>query len=58
MSGFVAGKSSAIYLMVLNEVLREVLDKTPVPILVPKSLGVNGDNPTQVDSLIHHYFAG
>jgi hypothetical protein len=57
-SGFVAGKSSAIYLMVLNEVLREVLDKTPVPILVPRSLRANGNEPTQFDSLIYRYFAG
>jgi len=57
-SGFVAGKSSAIYLIVLNEVLRQVLDKTPVPILVPKSLRVNGNESTQIDSLIYRYFAG
>ncbi len=57
-SGFVAGKSSAIYLIVLNQVLRQVLDKTPVPILVPKSLGMNGSEPPQIDSLIYRYFAG
>jgi hypothetical protein len=56
-SGFVAGKSSAIYLIVLNEALRQVLDKTPVPILVPKSLGVNGSESPQIDSLIYRYFA-
>jgi len=56
-SGFVAGKSSAIYLIILNEVLREVLEKKPVPILVPESLGSNGNNPTQTDSLIYRYFA-
>jgi hypothetical protein len=56
-SGFVAGKSSAIYLIVLNDVLRQVLDKTPVPILVPKSLGANGSEPPQIDSLIYRYFA-
>jgi hypothetical protein len=57
-SGFVAGKSSAIYLIVLNEVLRQVLDRTPVPILVPKSLGANGSEAPQIDSLIYRYFAG
>jgi hypothetical protein len=57
-SGFVAGKSSAIYLIVLNEVLRQVLDKTPVPILVPKSLGVNGSEAPEIDSLMYRYFAG
>ncbi|MFC1878296.1 hypothetical protein ACFLZW_00135 [Chloroflexota bacterium] len=56
-SGYVAGKSSAIYLMILNEVLREVLDKRPVPILVPESLGANGKDPDRIDSLIYRYFA-
>ena len=57
-SGFVAGKSSAIYLMVLNEVLREVFDRRPVPILVPESLRLNGHEAAQIDSLIYRYFAG
>jgi hypothetical protein len=56
-SGFVAGKSSAIYLMVMNEVLRKVLDKTPVPILVPQSLRDAESDHIQVDSLIYRYFA-
>jgi hypothetical protein len=56
-SGFVAGKSSAIYLMVMNEVLRKVLDKTPVPILVPQSLRNAESDLIQVDSLIYRYFA-
>lgn len=56
-SGFVAGKSSAIYLIILNEVLREVLGKTPVPILVPESLRLDGYEATQIDSLIYRYFA-
>ncbi len=56
-SGFVAGKSSAIYLMVMNEVLRKVLDKTPVPILVPQSLRDVESDQIQVDSLIYRYFA-
>jgi hypothetical protein len=57
-SGFVAGKSSAIYLMILNEVLREVLDKKPVPILVPESLRLGGSESAQIDSLLYRYFAG
>jgi hypothetical protein len=56
-SGFVAGKSSAIYLMVMREVLRKVLDKTPVPILVPQSLRDAESDHIQVDSLIYRYFA-
>ena len=55
-SGFVAGKSSALYLLVLNEVVREVLDNTPVPILVPESLGKNHGDPAKFDSLMYRYF--
>ncbi len=57
-SGFVAGKSSAIYLIVMNEVLRRVLDKMPVPILVPAKLELNENDPIQIDSLIYRYLAG
>jgi hypothetical protein len=56
-SGFVAGKSSAIYLMVMNQVLRQTLDKTPVPILVPNGLEPNGSTDNQFDSLIFRYLA-
>jgi hypothetical protein len=57
-SGYVAGKSSALYLIVLNQVLRQVLAKTPVPILVPESLGHGAPRPAGADSLLYHYFAG
>lgn len=57
-SGFVAGKSSAIYLIVMNQVLRKVLDKTPVPILVPESLKAKENGNGQFDSLLYRYFAG
>jgi hypothetical protein len=57
-SGFVAGKSSAIYLMILDEVLWKVLGKKPVPILVPESLRINDSEATQVDSLIYRYISG
>ena len=56
-SGFVAGKSSAIYLMVLNQVLRKVLAKTSVPVLVPESLTGQERSPHH-DSLIYRYLAG
>jgi hypothetical protein len=56
-SGFVAGKSSALYLMVMNQVMRRVLDKTPVPILVPVSLGQENDTSEEPDSLIYKYMA-
>jgi hypothetical protein len=39
--------------MVMNEVLRKVLDRRPVPILVPQ--GLNGGG--QIDSLVYRYFA-
>jgi hypothetical protein len=55
-SGFVAGKSSAIYLITLNEVLCSALGKKPVPILVPASLKQNGSNDNPIDSLIYRYF--
>jgi hypothetical protein len=55
-SGFVAGKSSALYLIVMNAVLRKVLGKTAVSILAPVNLELQ-DN-IQFDSLIFRYLAG
>jgi hypothetical protein len=55
-SGFVAGRSSALYLIVLNAVLRQVLGKSTVPVLVPESLAEQNDSPDQIDSLIYSYF--
>jgi hypothetical protein len=59
-SGVVAGKSSAIYGMVLNRVLREALDKEPVPMLVPEGLTSPdaGDNDLVADSLMVTYLMG
>jgi hypothetical protein len=54
-SGYVAGKSSALYLLIINAVLRQVLGKTTVPILVPESLGRSNSIPDQVDSLLYDY---
>lgn len=54
-SGVVAGKSSALYGIVLNEVLSKVLGKKPVPVLVPTSLGEKENSPRQFDSLIYSY---
>jgi hypothetical protein len=54
-SGYVAGKSSALYLLIINDVLQEVLGKTTVPILVPESLGKSNLAPDQVDSLLYDY---
>jgi len=49
-SGAIVGKSSALYGIVLNQVLKEALSKTPVPMLVPNSSG-----DTNPQSLIHNY---
>jgi hypothetical protein len=59
-SGVVAGKSSAIYGMVLNRVLRVALDKEPIPMLVPEDLTSSApDGPRLVaDSLIVNYLLG
>ena len=54
-SGYVAGKSSALYLLVINEMLQQVLGKIPVPILVPESLAKSDPAPDQVDSLLYDY---
>ena len=54
-SGYVAGKSSALYLLIINDVLQQVLGKTTVPILVPESLGRSNPSPDQVDSLLYDY---
>lgn len=55
-SGFVAGRSSAIYLIVFSEVMRRVLGKRPVPIMVPAALGTAAKREGLVDSLLHRYF--
>ena len=54
-SGYVAGKSSALYLLIINDVLRQVLGKITVPILVPESLGKSSSEPDEVDSLLYDY---
>jgi hypothetical protein len=53
-SGYVAGKSSALYGLVLNRVLEKALGKRPIPIYVPSNLGKNCGE--QVDSLVYSYF--
>lgn len=56
-SGFVAGKSSGIYLLVLNAVMRRALKKTPVPVLLPAGLQAGTDGSDEPDSLIYRYLA-
>jgi hypothetical protein len=59
-SGVVAGKSSAIYGMVLNRVLREALGKQPIPMLVPEGLTSleTGGTRLVADSLMVSYLLG
>lgn len=57
-SGFLAGKSSALYLIVLNAVMQKVLGKTPAPILVPPQIAFQESLHGQFDSLIFQYLAG
>jgi hypothetical protein len=59
-SGVVAGKSSAIYGMVLNRVLRDALHKDPIPILVPSSLTSRGADGGRLvaDSMMVSYLLG
>jgi hypothetical protein len=54
-SGYVGGKSSTLYLLIINDILQQVLGKNPVPILVPESLGRPDPAPDQVDSLLYDY---
>jgi hypothetical protein len=56
-SGLVVGRSSALYGLVFNEVLRRALDWTPLPMYVPAGLGGPAGAATP-DSLLYHYFYG
>lgn len=57
-SGLVAGRSSALYGLVLGEVLQRVLGARPVPMLVPDGLlrMLSGGDPAH--SLLHAYLTG
>jgi len=55
-SGLVAGRSSGLYLMVINSVLRQVLGVSPVPILLPVGLDPLSSSPEIIDSLLYDYF--
>ena len=56
-SGLVVGRSSALYGLVFNEVLRQALDWPPVPMYVPAGLGRPRTDGAP-DSLLYHYFYG
>jgi hypothetical protein len=57
-SGHVAGKSSALYGLVLNAVMRDGLGIEPVPVLVPEQLGDESPPSPFIDCLLHRYFFG
>lgn len=53
-SGVVAGKSSALYLMVFHAVMRDVLGMKPLPVFVPDLTA----GSLEYDSLFSHYILG
>jgi hypothetical protein len=57
-SGLVMGKSSALYGLIMKEVLTKVLGQPPVPFLVPKSFAPASEFPPEFDSLVYHFLAG
>ncbi|MEE8305302.1 MAG: hypothetical protein V3S24_23010 [Candidatus Tectomicrobia bacterium] len=55
-SGYIGGGSSGIYYgLVMKQVLEKVLHKRRVPILLPQPIGVAGNDPEPVDSLLYRY---
>jgi hypothetical protein len=59
--GVVGGRSSAVYCMVLNRVLREALGKEPIPMLVPVSLASAngaGTRPAAESLVVSYLLAG
>lgn len=58
-SGWVAGRSSALYALVFNKVQSDVFGERPIPILVPEAAtGHAGDPDPAVTSLLHAYVTG
>jgi hypothetical protein len=54
-SGWVGGRSTALYGMVFNEVLTDVLGRRPLPVLLPAHLGLEGG---EGETLLVGYLAG
>jgi hypothetical protein len=54
-SGMVAGKSSALYMLVFRDVMRKVMETIPLPVLVPADWDMF---PAAFDSLIGAYLTG
>ncbi len=57
-SGVVAGRSSALYGLVLNDVVAKVLGRSPIPMLVPEDLVELSADAGSVDSLLYEYLVG
>ncbi|HJP64678.1 MAG TPA: hypothetical protein VKA30_00070, partial [Actinomycetota bacterium] len=54
-SGVVVGRSSALYGIVLNQVVEKVLGEPPVPMLIPPDLASALDDQRRPDSLLFDY---
>jgi hypothetical protein len=57
-SGLVAGRSSALYGLVLDEVLEKALGRSPIPMLVPEDLAAELRAEPEVDSVLYDYLVG
>jgi hypothetical protein len=63
-SGLVAGQSSALYGLVLNDVLEKVMARRPIPMLIPAELpailagSTHGGGPEVAPSLLTQYLSG
>jgi hypothetical protein len=57
-SGWVAGRSSALYALVFNTVIKDVFSQTPIPVLVPRAFGAAAVDGDDSESLLLHYLRG
>jgi len=57
-SGVIAGKSSALYGLVLNEVLERVLRRRPIPMVVPSELANDASSESPGHSLLYAFLVG
>ena len=55
MSGWIAGRSSGVYGLVLNVVIERVLERSPVPAYLPPGLAGDAGHP---ESLLVAYLTG
>jgi hypothetical protein len=56
--GVVVGRSSALYGLVLDDVLERVLGRSPIPMLVPEDLAAVLAEEPAVDSVLYDYLVG